>query len=71
VPGVTSVEAVQDSGAAMKLPNRSAQALAWVAALLGPALLTAMLVRVGGSERRDYIFLYLGLVAVLGVLRGL
>ncbi|MDQ6900028.1 MAG: ATP-binding protein [Candidatus Dormibacteraeota bacterium] len=55
----------------MKLPHRTAQALAWVAALLGPALLTAMLVRVGGSEKRDYIFLYLGLVAALGVLRGL
>jgi two-component system, OmpR family, sensor histidine kinase KdpD len=55
----------------MKLPHRTTQALAWIAAFLGPALLTALLVRVGGSQKRDYIFLYLGLVAVLGVLRGL
>jgi two-component system sensor histidine kinase KdpD len=42
-----------------------------MAALLGPALLTAALTQVGGSDKRDYIFLYLGLVAMLGVLSGL
>ena len=44
---------------------------AWLGALLGPVLITAMLVPVRVSEQRDYVFIYLGLVAVLGVLRGL
>jgi two-component system sensor histidine kinase KdpD len=45
--------------------------LGWIAAAAGPALMTAVLVRVGGPDKRDYIFVYLALVAVLGVLRGL
>ncbi|MBJ7597181.1 ATP-binding protein [Candidatus Nephthysia bennettiae] len=45
--------------------------LAWAAALLGPSLLTALLVHISGPDRRNYVFLYLGLVAALGVLRGL
>jgi K+-sensing histidine kinase KdpD len=44
--------------------------LGWLAALAGPAALTAALVN-AGSDKRNYVFLYLGLVAVLGVLRGL
>jgi K+-sensing histidine kinase KdpD len=44
---------------------------AWAVALLGPSLLTALLVHVSGPDRRNYVFLYLALVAVLGVLRGL
>jgi len=54
----------------MRLPPR-AQVLVWIIALAGPALLTVALVQLGGSIKRDYIFLYLGVVAVLGVLCGL
>ena len=43
----------------------------WLTALVGPALLTAVLVQVSGAEKRNYVFLYLGLVAVMGVARGL
>jgi K+-sensing histidine kinase KdpD len=43
----------------------------WAAALIGPVALTALLVRVSTTQQRDYVFLYLGLVAVLAVLRGL
>jgi len=45
--------------------------LGWLTAAIGPVVLTAVLLRLGGAEKRDYIFLYLALVAVLGVLRGL
>jgi two-component system, OmpR family, sensor histidine kinase KdpD len=45
--------------------------LGWLAALAGPALLTAALVHVQSPQQRDYVFLYLGVVAVLGVLSGL
>jgi K+-sensing histidine kinase KdpD len=55
----------------MRLPPRVTELLTWVAALGGPVLLTAVLAQVSSAQKRDYIFLYLGLVAVLGVLRGL
>ena len=55
----------------MRLGPRSVIALGWLTAAIGPAALTAILLRLGGAEKRDYIFLYLALVAVLGVLRGL
>jgi K+-sensing histidine kinase KdpD len=42
----------------------------WAIALLGPLGLTAVLARIGGSQKRDYIFGYLALVAVVGVRRG-
>lgn len=42
----------------------------WLIALLGPAMLTAILAGVTGAEKRNYVFLYLGLIAVVGVLRG-
>jgi K+-sensing histidine kinase KdpD len=42
----------------------------WLIALLGPALLTAVLAGVTGAEKRNYVYLYLGLIAVVGVLRG-
>jgi K+-sensing histidine kinase KdpD len=45
-------------------------ALAWLATVLVPVLLTAGLVWIGG-QRRDYVFLYLAVVATLGVLYGL
>ena len=42
----------------------------WMLALAGPGLLTAVLVQFSSTEKRNYIFLYLGVVAVVGVLRG-
>src|ERR1700730_6780152 len=45
--------------------------VAWVAAILGPALLTLALIGLGHQQQRDYVFLYLGLVAILGVVGGL
>ncbi len=43
----------------------------WTGALVGPAVLTVVLVQVGGTEKRNYVFLYLGLMAIAGVLGGL
>ena len=43
----------------------------WLAAFVGPALLTAVLIPISGAEKRNYVFLYLGLVAAIGVVRGL
>jgi K+-sensing histidine kinase KdpD len=45
--------------------------VAWVPAVLGPALLTLALIGLGHQQQRDYVFLYLGVVAVLGVFGGL
>jgi len=42
----------------------------WMLALAGPGLLTAVLVQFSSTEKRNYVFLYLGVVAVVGVLRG-
>jgi two-component system, OmpR family, sensor histidine kinase KdpD len=55
----------------MRLQSRLTQLVSWTAALLGPAALTATLVMLGGNLQRDYVFLYLALVAALGVLGGL
>jgi two-component system sensor histidine kinase KdpD len=41
------------------------------AALGGPVALTALLLHVGGGQSRQYVFLYLGVVAALGVTQGL
>jgi two-component system sensor histidine kinase KdpD len=46
-------------------------AVGLAAAVLGPVALTAILVPLGTARQREYIFLYLGLVALLGVSRGL
>ena len=43
----------------------------WLMALAGPAVITAALVGYNHQVQRDYVFIYLGLVAVVGVLRGL
>lgn len=43
----------------------------WLIALVGPALLTAVLLGISGAEKRNYVYLYLGLVAAVGVARGL
>lgn len=40
------------------------------AGLLGPAVLTAAVVPIGASHWRDYVYLYLGLVSVLGIAQG-
>jgi len=45
--------------------------LTWIAAVAGPPLVTAVLVPFGHPIQRDYVFIYLGLVAVVGVIRGL
>jgi K+-sensing histidine kinase KdpD len=45
--------------------------LIWLSAVGGPIVLTASLLTVGGAEQRNYVFLYLGLVAVVAVLRGM
>src|SRR5690349_1310220 len=42
----------------------------WLLALAGPGVLTAVLVQFSSTEKRNYVFLYLGVVAVVGVLRG-
>jgi K+-sensing histidine kinase KdpD len=55
----------------MRLSARTSQLLAWITSLVGPPALTVVVVRAGGSEQRGYVFLYLGLVAVLGVFGGL
>ena len=46
------------------------RALAWTAAVLGPIVLTALLLDTG-TRQRDYVFLYLGLVSVIAVASGL
>ena len=43
----------------------------WAAALVGPVIVTAVLVNFSHQIQRDYVFIYLGLVAVVGVVRGL
>src|ERR1700674_2428968 len=43
----------------------------WLIALVGPALLTAVLLGITGAEKRNYVFLYLGLIAAVAVARGL
>ena len=55
----------------MKLSPRTTQILAWIAAVVVPVVLTAALALVGGNEKRPYVFLYLAVVAMLGVLGGL
>lgn len=43
----------------------------WLLALFGPGILTAVLLGISGAKKRNYVFLYLGLVAAVGVARGL
>src|SRR5690349_16642501 len=54
----------------MRATPRTQRLLAWLAAVLVPGVLTAVLLQAGG-QRRDYVFLYLAVVAILGVLGGL
>jgi K+-sensing histidine kinase KdpD len=43
----------------------------WLIAVAGPLVVTAALFGLSHQTQRDYIFFYLGLVAVVGVFRGL
>jgi K+-sensing histidine kinase KdpD len=43
----------------------------WLTTLAGPVVVTVALVGYSHQVQRDYVFIYLGLVAVVGVLRGL
>ncbi len=52
------------------LPPRAVIAVGYLAALAGPAALTLVLVSVSFDNPRDYAFLYLSIVAVLGVAIG-
>ena len=45
--------------------------MTWTVAVLGPLIVTAALVRLSNQVSRDYVFIYLGLVAVVGVVGGL
>ena len=45
--------------------------VSWTVALAGPPAVTAVLVNFSNQIQRDYVFIYLGLVAVVGVFRGL
>lgn len=54
----------------MRARIRARDGLLLLVAGLGPAALTAILLLIGHNQR-DYVFLYLGLVAVLAVARGL
>jgi two-component system sensor histidine kinase KdpD len=45
--------------------------MTWALAVIGPLIVTAALVRVSNQVQRDYVFIYLGLVAVVGVVGGL
>lgn len=49
---------------------RLQRALAWIASVAGPVVLTALLLGTG-TRQRDFVFLYLGLVSVIAVARGL
>jgi K+-sensing histidine kinase KdpD len=51
--------------------RRLEQWVTWAVALLGPAIITAGLERLSGSIQRDYVFIYLGLVAGVALIRGL
>jgi K+-sensing histidine kinase KdpD len=51
--------------------RRAEQWGTWTAGVLGPVVVTAILVNFSHQVQRDYVFIYLGLVAVVGVVRGL
>jgi two-component system sensor histidine kinase KdpD len=50
---------------------RSRALLGWAAAVVAPIAVTAALVPSGGAQSRDYVFIYLAVVAALAVLSGL
>src|SRR5450759_410227 len=52
-------------------PRSAVQVAAYAAALVAPSVLTLALVGVSFNNPRDYAFLYLAIVAVLGVASGI
>ena len=42
----------------------------WLLALAGPGVLTAVLVQFSPTDKRNYVFLYMGVIAVVAVIRG-
>jgi two-component system, OmpR family, sensor histidine kinase KdpD len=52
-------------------PSRPVALTGALAAVGAPAALTAVLLHLGEGQPRDYVFLYLGVVAALGVTQGL
>lgn len=55
----------------MSIPAGARRSVAYVVAVLAPALLTLLLAGVSFDNPRDYAFLYLSIVAVLGVATGI
>jgi phosphatidylinositol alpha-1,6-mannosyltransferase len=55
----------------MSRPPAARRLAGWVGALIGPAGLTLALFNVPGADDSEYVFFYLGLMAVLGVLGGI
>jgi K+-sensing histidine kinase KdpD len=53
------------------LPRSAVTMVAYATALAAPAVLTLVLVGVSFNNPRDYVFLYLSIVAVLGVASGI
>ncbi|HEY4887039.1 MAG TPA: ATP-binding protein [Candidatus Dormibacteraeota bacterium] len=45
--------------------------LTWLVSIGGPLIVTAVLFRFSQQTQRDFVFIYLGLVAVVAVIRGL
>ena len=54
-----------------RAPLSARQALGYVGAVLAPVGATAALVPLGGGVSRDYVFIYLAVVAILAVVSGL
>src|ERR1700682_6096935 len=51
--------------------RRVEQWVSWTVAVAGPAIVTGVLLNFSNQIQRDYVFIYLGLVAIVGVFRGL
>ncbi len=55
----------------MRSPLRLVNPAVWAAAVGGPVVITAALFNLSNQAQRDYVFFYLGLVAIVAVIRGL
>jgi two-component system sensor histidine kinase KdpD len=55
----------------MSRPPAARRLAGWVGALIGPFGLTLALFNVPGADDSEYVFFYLGLMALLGVLGGI
>ena len=58
-------------GRTMSRPPAARRLAGWVGALIGPVGLTLALFNVPGADDSEYVFFYLGLMALLGVLGGI